>query len=205
MKSNIAFLCVGAIAALGAPALAAPINVSFTRITSNASVNVENQFNLVISDATATQVVFLFTNNVGVASSISEIYFDTSNVFTGTAVLTQVGTSFAAGPASPGNLPGGNTASPPFVANQVYSADAQGNPSVGINTATDSLTMTFTLASGTTYADLLAALQSGAFRVGFHVRSIAGSNSDSFVNVVPTPGCAALMTLGGLAALRRRR
>ncbi len=70
---NTAVVAMGLFAA-GA-AHAASVDVSFTRITSNASVNVESQF-----VATATTVAgdssvidFIIRNNVGVASSISEI------------------------------------------------------------------------------------------------------------------------------------
>jgi hypothetical protein len=127
--------------------------------------------------------------------------------------LIQVGTDFTAGGANPGNLPGGNNLANPFVADKKFSADAQGNPSKGIDTATDSLEMKISLKPTITFTSLIAALNSGNLRVGLHVRNIGqGCDSDSFVNnpvVVPLPAAAwpALATLGGLgiAAHRRRQ
>jgi hypothetical protein len=64
--------------------------------------------------------------------------------------------------------------------------------------------------AGFDFTDFLAALESGDFRIGLHVRSLAGGASDAFVNLpssVPVPAAGFLLigALGGLAALRRRR
>ncbi len=193
--------------ALAASASAATSTYSFARVSPfNASQNPAAQFGLSITDPSSTQVAFTFTNNVGIASSISEIYFDSAQVFLGAAALTQTGTNFAAGGANPGNLPGGNNLSPAFNAVSIYSADATGNPSNGNDQASDSLVMTFTLAQGQTYNSIISAINSGAMRIGIHVRAI-GSNgqSDAFVNIVPTPAAASVLGMAGIVATRRRR
>jgi hypothetical protein len=197
---------------LGAGAAqATQINLSFTRITSNASQNVASQFLCEVSDFSATQVDFRFTNAVGIASSISEIYFDDGPFLQIAPTLFQVGCQFTSGGANPSNLPGGNTLNPPFNATQIFSADSQGNPALGIDTAADSLVMRFTLVGGMTFADVASALNSGLLRVGLHVRAIgAQGQSDGFVNnppVVPLPPAAWAggACLAGLAVVRRRR
>jgi hypothetical protein len=206
---------VGSVISVGA-AWATPVDVSFVRVEPhNASVNPASQFHClmdVVTPGPGGQVEFTFTNAVGIASSISEIYFQDGPML-GAAALTQAGTAFTAGGAVPGNLPGGENLTPPFIATEVFSADAQGNPSLGIDTATDSLVMTFNLLNNKSYADCVAALQSGDLRVGLHVRSIGdGGQSDSFVNggppvSIPLPQAAplALAGIAGLGLARRRR
>lgn len=207
-------LALIAFASLAGTAAAAPVDIFFTRINpANASQNIASQLKAVLSDEGAGQVSFLYTNNVGIASSISEIYYDTGNLFTGAASLVQVGTNFTAGGANPTNLPGGNNVNPAFVANLIYSADAQGNPSNGVNLASDSLKMVFNLSNNVSYANVVAALANGSLRIGLHVRAIGtGADSDAFVNtgtpvIIPLPagGVMAMAGLAGVAAIRRRR
>jgi hypothetical protein len=217
-KISAVGMAAAGVLALAGVASATTVNVGFARVEPhNSSQNPAAQFNCAVSDVVghSNQVTFTFTNNVGITSSISEIYYDDRNplqLLTLNEPLIQQGCSFAGGSANPGNLPGGNNLSPPFQAIMGFSADAVGNPSVGIDTPTDFLTMNFTLQSGASFATVVSALNSGSLRVGVHVRNI-GTNgqSDSFVNsnvsTVPLPiaawtGGAALL---GLAGLRRRR
>lgn len=208
---------VAALAGTAASAFGTTVNFGFTRITANASQNVASQFNVAVSDVAGqpTQVTFKFTNAVGIACSISEIYYDDRNplqLLTLNATLVQVGCSFTGGGANPGNLPGGNTLTPAFNANQSFSADAVGNPSVGIDTAADSLTMQFTLQPGATFASVINAMNVGTLRLGLHVRAIGTQGeSDGFVTgggpVIPLPAAAwmGLAGLAGIAIVRRRR
>src|SRR5262249_39825197 len=150
----------------------------------NASVNPAGQFHCLVSDVAghSDQVTFRFTNNVGVASSIMEVYYDDGPML-GIAALAQQGCSFVGGSANPGSLPGGNNLTPPFNATQSFSADAgSGGPTEGIDTNTDFLEMKFNLINGNTYNNIVAALQSGALRIGMHVINIGNGASDSFVN-----------------------
>ncbi|RMH23920.1 MAG: hypothetical protein D6693_10500 [Planctomycetota bacterium] len=206
---------IAALAGAGA-ARAASVDVSYTRITSNSGQNVESQFITTVTEVAGdpTVIDFIFRNNVGIASSISEVYFDngaTSSLFSGGAIAQQVGASFVFGSASPPDLPGGNSLADPFDVTPGFLADAQGNPSVGLNTASDLLRIRMTLLAGVTFGDVESALGTGALRLGMHVRAIGDDGeSDSFVNgpppIVPLPGGGAM----GLAALtilasRRRR
>jgi len=56
----------------------------------------------------------------------------------------------------------------------------------------------FSLASGKTFADVVAALNSGALRVGIHVQAFANGQSESFVNLLPT--AVSLASMGATAA-----
>jgi hypothetical protein len=213
VRSNfvIAFVAAGALASI---ASASPVSLSFFRVDPhNSSQNPASQFSCVMDVVTpgpGGQVSFTFTNAVGIASSISEIYFQDGPLL-GEASLNQVGTNFSAGPANPGNLPGGNNLTPPFIATELFSADAQGNPSNGIDTASDSLRMTFHLLNSKSFDDCVSALQTGDLRIGMHVRAIGtDGQSDSFVNnsitAVPLP-MTSTMAMAGLSMvmLRRRR
>ena len=91
---------------------------------------------------------------------------------------------------------------PPFVATFSVGANSPA-PTNGVNPG-DSLTVTFNLASGQTFANAIQAMNSGALRVGVHVTSFASGGSESFV--VPEPGTLALVVGGLLSlALARRR
>lgn len=210
-------LCAATLAVASA-AQASSIDIFFGRITNNNVQNPGSQFKAVLSDVSGqpNKVTFTFTNNVGIASSISEIYYDDRaplQLLTLQTPLTQVGCNFTPGGANPGNLPGGNVLSPAFNAVQAFSADAQGNPSEGIDTAADSLTMTFTLQGGASFATVVNAISNGTLRIGLHVRAIGTQGgSDSFVNgnFVPVPpaamaGGALMAGLLGIGAIRRRR
>jgi len=110
--------------------------------------------------------------------------------------------------ASPGNLPGGNEASPPFVTSADLSADSDppAQP-LGVNPG-EQLVVTFTLLPGKSYADAIAGLADGSLRVGIHVQGYQADGSESFVNTpVPEPGTLTLVGAGlfVLGAVRRRR
>jgi hypothetical protein len=105
------------------------------------------------------------------------------------------------------------------VATQIFSADAQGNPDEGVDTSSDILGISFKLIDDQDWSDTVAALDSGALRIGLHVRAI-GTQSDGFVNngnggggpgpgPTPIPEPATMLLLGtglvGIAGTARRR
>jgi hypothetical protein len=195
--------------ALAAPALAAPVPITFTRITSNSPTDVASQFLAVADEGAGNTVTFTFTNTAVVPSNIAEIYFDDNNLLSFNSFVTQTGTNYALG-GTPPNLPGGNSITPAFSANTALTVSANpGPPANGINAATDVLTVSYNLLNGATFTDLVDALNSGDLRLGLHVRSIGeNEDSDSFVSevVIPLPTTAGLAGLGlaGLAVRRRR-
>jgi hypothetical protein len=181
----------------------------FYKITNNGNVNVANQLSVDVLDFGTGKVEFTFSNSGPIASSISEIYFDDGTLLGIAQIIYGSGVSFVT-PTKPTDLPGGNLASPPFVATQTFLAGAE-NPSStnGVNPG-EFVTIVFTLINGKNYSDTLSAISSGELRFGLHVQAIDPANtngSDSFVNTVPIPAAAWLLGSGlvGLVAIRRRK
>ncbi len=216
-KALIATVC-----AVGAAAVAhaGTTTLSFFQIPStNGNVNIASQLSVDVDPVAGMmdKVDFTFKNNVGVSSSISEVYFDAGStmdtIFDTGAIENQMGTSFSYGSAAPPVLPGGASISPVFETTMGFLADAQGNPSVGVSTATDFLTIRIMLKAGSTFSDVLDGLNDGSIRLGMHIRSIgANGGSDAYVSqppttMIPLPSAAGLGLAGlaGMGMSRRRR
>ncbi len=155
--------------------------------------------------ANGSNVDFTF-NNVGAnACSITDLYWDDSGATIASlfSITNGPGTSFSAG-ASPGNLPGGNNCTPPFVSSVGLSADSDPPTEPNGVNPTEFVTITFGLSGSMTFADVLADLDSGAMRVGIHVQGFKSGGSEGFVNAVPAPSGLALIGLASLARRRRR-
>ncbi len=202
MRRILLAACVLGLAAQAAFAA----SYGFTRITGNSSSDVASQMSVDVTDIGGGQVQFRFFNNVGIASSICDIYFDADGVLNSIASITgSSGVSFSEG-ASPANLPGGNGISPGFEAS--LSADsASPTTQNGVNSASEWVNMILNLESGQSFGDLISALNSGAVRLGLHAQAIGSDGqSDGFVNrVVPVPAALMLGSLGmALVAMRRR-
>lgn len=219
------------IAALGAGSVSlASIQYGFTNITNNGNQDLSSQLTVDVYDKAEAEstfsislgtanILFVFANDVGITSSVAQIYFDDE---AGTnAVLSQLGiwdadnntnlggnVDYSPGGAPP-VLPGGNTVVPPFVVSVMASADNPA-PQNGINGSNDLLGLSFVLANGHSYADAIAALNNGDLRVGMHVISIGTrGGSDSYVNTggaVPEPTALVVWSLlVGLGVAMRRR
>lgn len=179
-----------------------------------------------LSGVSITGVEFRFFNIGPLASSITDIYFEDGVILDLTAIVDdddntslwngfgQVDYSFDADKS--GNLPGGNQAFVNF--NELAGFLAEPDPPVqpnGINPGEEA-SIIWTLQSGQTAADAIAALLSGILRIGIHVQGFATGGSESFVNngcidcnttLVPLPSAAGmgLLGMGGLMMIRRRR
>lgn len=173
----------------------------------------EAQLFVEVSELSAEQVLFTFTNTGSEVCSVTDIYFD-DGALLGIALIDNScsGVSFSQY-ATPHNLPGGNNLSPPFQTTQGFSADS--DPPVqpnGVN-PNEWLGISFDLKSGETYDNVIGNLASGDLRIGIHVQGFdsgwcGGSDSESFVNngVVPEPTTVTLLSAGlGIVTLLRKR
>jgi hypothetical protein len=191
---------------------------TFFKITNNGNPDVAGQLSVDVTGPGGNQVSFTFYNDVGIASSITDIYFDDGTLLSISLPLTfSSGVAFST-PATPGNLPSANSASPPFVTTDSFSMDSNsGPPGVmenGVDSSTEWVTITFNLINlpvQKTFNDTLAALEGGSLRIGLHVQAIGpNSGSDSYVNdgpvTVPEPGILILLGIAmsaiGMASWR---
>ncbi len=152
--------------------------------------------------SSAGEVLFRFFNTGPSASVITGVYFDNGSLSALKSLFGMTGVAFSSGGVPP-DLPGGGSLTPPFNATHRATAD---NPPVhnGVGPG-EALGVLFTLQSGSSWDDLIGALNSGELRIGLHVQAFPGGYSESFVNggVVPEPG--AILLLGSVLLILGRR
>jgi hypothetical protein len=197
---------------LGATAPAGAVTLGFDCITNTIAGDCtigEAQMTVDVTDPGSNRIDFTFENTGIALSSIADVYWDDGTLLSIFSITNTPGLVEFSSPATPGNLPGANNASPPFVTTAGFSADS--DPPVqplGVNPG-EQLKVTFDLIGGQTFADAITALTNGNLRIGIHVQGYQSGGSESFVNnPVPEPGTLALLG-GGVLALgiraRRRR
>lgn len=179
----------------------------FTGLSLTSATNVaggQAQLSINVTDAGSNRALFTFNNVGSSAMSITDIYFDNGSALSSLYSITNgPGVSFSNG-ASPPNLPSGNTAIPPFVAD--FGMDSDPPPSHNGVSPGESVGITFNLSGD--YSDLISELNSSVTRVGIHVQGFGNGGSETFVHssVVPVPGALALAGLGMLliAPIKKR-
>jgi hypothetical protein len=191
--------------------------VSFYCISGNSTTDCATgvaQLSVDVTDIGGNQVQFDFINSGPAASSITDVYFD-DGALLGIASLIDANEGIGGDPgvdfmqgASPGNLPAGNMATPPFVTTAGFLADSNSPvPQSGVNPG-EWLGIVFDLQSGFTFADVISDLTDGSLRIGMHVQDFSGGGSESFVNnPVPVPAAVWLFGSGllGLVGVARRK
>lgn len=212
MNAMKKLMVVASLAVVGFITNANAVVYTFDQITANGNPVIEDQLSIDVTQS-GSQALVTFVNAGPVASSITDIYFDddANVIFDIDSIAFGAGVDFSIG-ATPGNLPGGNNASPAFSATAGLTADS--NPPVSGNGVApgEYLAVLLNLENGVAYDDLIAALDAGTFRVGMHVQAIGQTcGSESFVNsgrvVVPDAGMTVTMlgiALLAAGALRKR-
>jgi hypothetical protein len=191
------------------PAKADMYTYNFHNITNNSDIDLGDQLSVTVTDAGNNQVLFTFYNDVGIPSSICDVYLDdNSGTLSSLASIDDgSGVSFDT-PANPGNLPGGHTYD--FYAD--FSADS--DPPVehnGIDSASESLGLLFNLNADSTFSDVINALANEDLRIGLHIQAIGcAGDSDSYTNnpptVTPVPGAVLLAMFGlSIAGMKLRK
>ncbi len=183
----------------------------FTNVSANNLANAmagEAQLSVDVTDPGMGQVTFAFSNVGTAAMSITDTYWDDDGATLDeiASIVEGAGVDFEVG-ASPPNLPSGNNVG--FDAD--FSADS--NPPTqpnGVNPG-ETLSVTFDLLDGVTFADVIGDINSALLRIGLHVQGFANGGSEAFVNappsnVIPAPGAAllGLLGLGTVVGARKR-
>ena len=154
------------------------------------------------------RVRFDFSNLGPEASAIRGIFFDNGALLAIQKIFdSPPDVDFALDPnTGPGDLPGGNLLSPPFVVTMGFRAIAlPPPPNTGVD-PNESVGIRFDLMGGMIFQDVIDDLNDGSLRIGVHVLDYASEGSESFI-LTPEPGTLVLLSasLATLALLRRRR
>lgn len=162
-------------------------------------------------DGMGPVVNFTFYNDSALQSSIARIYFDDGSLLGVEEIFNSQDYTLFDSAASPGDLPGGENLIPPFVGDVTDKEFTIGSesppPWKGVNNGdpmNEWVTVQFNLINGGDLDGVCGELNSGALRVGLHVINLPEGYSESAVNV-PEPASIALLGLGGLSLLSRKR
>lgn len=210
---------------------ASAVTYHFTPVTTPSDLIFENlgkQLTMNVTDGGAGSVLFTFTNDGSLESSLSRIYVDDSpsNLFASFSISSQTGGVNYAMNADPPNLIGAEAA--PFT---FFATDSAGALAPRFNSGIkdsaeapgDSLTLSGFLNTGKTFADVVASLSGGPptqasiLRVGLRVIGSINESNDATNASFLDAGAAAppipesstygmlLAGLGLITAIARRR
>lgn len=208
---NVALMMVGVMGAANVHAVLDTQTYGFYNITHNSAADAligEAQLSVQVSDYGTGGVGFKFMNAGPADCVITEIYLQNGSLLEFISIdESLLGVDYQedeVGSASPGNLPGGRSMGPQFIASQGFSIKPiDPAPYWGVEPG-EWVEIMYSLQSGTTYANIIDELNNADLRVGIHVQAYADGGSESFVNV-PEMATMSLLGLGGLALRKRRK
>lgn len=217
MRSKWLLAVVGAFCIFLMTGVVHAITYDFYNITNNNPINAaigEAQFHVDVSQAVDGRILFTFRNSGPNPCSIDAIYFQ-DGPFLDLSEIVNSETVWFTQYAKPGNLAGGSSLDPQFIATEEFTADADSpSPTKGINPG-ESLGIYFTLRDEITFANVIDGLENfnpeNPFRIGVHAQAFASGGSESFVNEppAPVPEPATLLLIGsgliGIAGFRRKK
>lgn len=190
------------------------MTLSFSCVTANdvtgeACATAQSQMSVDVNDAGSGVIEFVFNNSGSDLSAfIADVYFYDGAYIDPTSVVisNSPDVSFESW-ATPGHLPGYDG-----IDNVTYSADSSAPVAKNGIQSGEWLGISFSLLSGVSYADAVAALQgAGAddFTLGIHVQGLNDGVSESLITVPTVPVPAAFWLFGsgliGIVAVARRR
>lgn len=188
-----------------APAFAVYQSYPLEIFSNNGSYNDSDDIDLYVDVcANGTGLVdFTIHNESLVDSSIARIYFDAGTIFIGASINSGPGTSFSQSTGPP-DLPGGKNALPAFMTEGDLSFGADSPTShMGINQY-EWVTISFDLAGGSEFQDVITGLDNGDIRVGMHLIALPDGSSEGAITI-PEPITVGLLGLGSLMILRKKR
>lgn len=201
-----ALIALAAVAAIALqPAMAATYN--FTVVENNSALDFGNQLRVEVAEVIGGASFTLF-NDVGIQSSIAAIYFDdlTPRMFLDPIGISGQSNGVKFKNSAPPNLPGATQIS--FEADDGNSV--AGSVANGVNASGEWISfLGFWANSNTSFSNLVSAMDSGAFRVGVHLRALPDGQSETYVtpSAVPLPAAAWLFgsALFGFMVVSNRR
>jgi len=150
---------------------------------------------------------FVFHNESVFDCSIAQIFFDDGSLLGIDFIENGPGTLFSRAYPGPGNLPGGQSLIPNFVADREFNIGAvEPPPEHGVNSipAGEWVKISFQLINNGKLEDVINELQTGQLRVGIHVIAFPDGSSNSAI-LTPEPVSLLLFGLGLPFIFRSRK
>jgi hypothetical protein len=167
----IVFSCSFFLALSAVPTFAS--TYSFSAITSTNTDNVDIAESQIAVDVTAVdtdKVSFKFTNSIGEACSITDVYFDDGSLLGISEIVPSDEEVDFSALANPAEFPAAKDADPDFETTVGFSVDSNSPaPANGVDHSDEWLQIIFDLQDSRVFMDVIDDLADGSLRVGIHV------------------------------------
>ena len=149
-------------------------------------------------------VDFTFYNDSELYSSIARIYFDDGVLEEIVEIINGPDTEFSQ-LAVPSNIPAASWLDPAFETTDGFSLISDpARPHNGVDYIGEWVTVTFSIAGGSTFEDVINQLNDSTLRVGIHIIGLGPEDGSESAVTVPEPATVFILGLGMLGLLRRR-